>query len=467
MSTNHIRALCDYIDASPTSFHAVDSSMALLKAHGAVRLYEGDSWKLDPGSLYFVVRDDAALIAFRTGTSAPADAGFAIAGAHTDAPGLRARIEKSVKSRGMERVAVEVYGGPIHSTWLDRALSLAGRVVTRAAGGGLKVGLVNFARPMAQIPNLAIHFNRDANKGVEFPVHTALLPLVAARGTSESGAKDSSASSWVLGALAAELGVPEADILSAELTFTDAARSFVYGKDGEILSAPRIDNLAGCHAILTAFCAAEPTAHGQMAVLFDNEEIGSGTSRGAASSLLPTIISRICISSRHNSVGISGVGTSLGGAGTGMLGSSYNEAEDSYRALARSFQVSVDGAQAWHPAYADKFDEDFAPVLNGGPAVKANANVRYATEAIGEAMFRAWCEQAGVPCQRFRMRADLAPGSTIGPVSSALLGVRTVDVGVPMLAMHSARETAGAFDHDMMIAVLGVFFTSGPGSSIS
>jgi aspartyl aminopeptidase len=445
MSTNHIRALCDYIDASPTAYHAVDSSVALLKAHGAVRLYEGDSWKLDPGSLYFVVRDDAALIAFRTGTSAPADAGFAIAGAHTDAPGLRARIEKSVESRGMQRVAVEVYGGPIHSSWLDRPLSLAGRVVTRAPDGGFRVGLVNFARPMAQIPNLAIHFNREANKGVEYPIHTALLPLVAATGSAKPSGKDSASSSWVLSALALELDVPETDIISAELTFSDAARSFVYGKDEEILSAPRIDNLAGCHAILTAFCAARVTAHSQMAVLFDNEEIGSGTSRGAASSLLPTLISRICLASRHD-------------------GASAGATEDSYRALARSFQVSVDGAQAWHPAYADKFDEDFAPVLNGGPAVKANANVRYATEAIGEAMFRSWCEQAGVPCQRFRMRADLAPGSTIGPVSSALLGVRTVDVGVPMLAMHSARETAGALDHDMMIAALGAFYSAGPAS---
>jgi aspartyl aminopeptidase len=484
MTTNHIRALCDYIDASPTAFHAVDSAMALLKAHGGIRLYEADSWRLDPGTLYFVVRDDAALIAFRTGTKAPAEAGFAIAGAHTDAPGLRARIEKSVASRGMERVAVEVYGGPIHSSWLDRPLSLAGRVVTRSADGSLRVGLVNFARPVAQIPNLAIHFNREVNKGVEFPVHTALLPLVAAKGspgkTGSAGLTDSAGSagsggaavstgsgatgsSWVLRALATELGVSESDILSAELTFIDAAKSFVYGEQGEILSAPRIDNLAGCHAILTAFCAAGPAAHGQMAVLFDNEEIGSGTSRGAASSLLSTILSRICIASPGKITGTDGVPAS---ADSGMPAGTYqtplNQAEDAYRALARSFQVSVDGAQAWHPGYADKFDEDFAPVLNGGPTVKANANVRYATEAIGEAMFKAWCAQAGVPCQRFRMRADLAPGSTIGPVSSALLGVRTVDVGVPMLAMHAAREIAGAADHDMMIAALGAFYASGP-----
>lgn len=450
MNPKHIRALCDFIDASPTAFHAVDSAMALLKAHGAMRLYETDGWKLEPGKLYFVVRDDAALIAFRTGTSTPLETGFAIAGAHTDAPGLRARMEKSVGSRGMERVAVEVYGGPIHSTWLDRPLSLAGRTVTRTAEGGIQAGLVNFARPMAQIPNLAMHFNREVNKGVEFPVNTAMLPLVAARGTAGSAAPGSTTASWILRALATEIGVLEADILSAELTFTDAAKSFVYGNDGEILSAPRIDNLAGCHAILMAFCAALPSTHGQMAVLFDNEEIGSGTSRGAASSLLSTVINRICIAS-----------------GRTVSGGTYgNETEDYYRALARSFQVSVDGAQAWHPGYADKFDEDYAPVLNGGPAVKANANVRYATEAIGEAMFRSWCAKAGVPCQRFRMRADLVPGSTIGPVSSAMLGVRTVDVGMPMLAMHSAREIAGAFDHDMMIAALGAFYASGPGQTI-
>jgi aspartyl aminopeptidase len=446
MNTHNIRALCDYIDASPTAFHAVDSAMALLKAHGAVRLYEAERWELAPGALYFVVRDDAALIAFRTGTGTPAECGFAIAGAHTDAPGLRARIEKSVTSRGMERVAVEVYGGPIHSTWLDRPLSLAGRIVIKGADGKPRAVLVNFARPVAQIPNLAIHFNREVNKGVELPIHTALLPLVATRVPSAQAKMENPGSSWVLRAVAAELGLPEADILGAELTFSDAGKSFVYGNDNEILSAPRIDNLAGCHAILMALCEALPASHGQMIALFDNEEIGSGTSRGAASSLLTTILNRI------------------GLAYAASTAADVN-AEDLYRILARSFLVSVDGAQAWHPGYADRFDEDFAPVLNGGPAVKANANVRYATEALGEAMFRAWCASAGVPCQRFRMRADLAPGSTIGPVSSALLGVRTVDVGTPMLAMHSAREIAGAFDHDMMIAAITTFFNAGPGQS--
>lgn len=440
MPALNTKALCDFIDASPTPYHAVDSAAAMLNAAGAVRLDERDAWSLEPGRAYYVSRDGASLIAFRVGRSAPSEAGFALAGAHADAPGLRARVEKSVSGRGMDRVAVEAYGGPIHSTWLDRPLSLAGRVAVRTAGG-LQRRLVNFARPVAVIPNLAIHFNRDMNKGVEYPMNQALLPLVSAAGLPPAGAGAAGAAkegSWVLRAVAAELGVEPEAVVAAELTFVDAAASVAIGADSEIVSAPRIDNLEGCHAALSAFVSAPAGEHGQVAALFDNEEIGSATSRGADSAFLRDIVERL----------------------VALTDASGPEA--AHRALARSFSVSVDGAQAWHPAYADRFDEDFAPVLNGGPAIKANANVRYATDAIGEAAFKACCEAAGVPCQRFRMRADLPPGTTIGPISSALLGVRTVDVGVPMLAMHSARETAGAYDHDHMIAALGRLYASGP-----
>jgi len=429
-------SLCDYIDASPTPYHAVDASAAILDAAGAVRLDERAAWKLEPGRSYYVVRDAASLVAFRTGRTAPSEAGFALAGAHADAPGLRARLEKSVAARGFDRVAVEAYGGPIHSTWLDRPLSLAGRVVIRNASGGVEQRLVNFARPVAVIPNLAIHFNREMNKGVEYAMNATLLPIVAASGKAPATV---AGTSWLARAVAAELGVEPEAIVAAEMTFVDAARSMTLGADAEILSAPRIDNLEGCHAVLSAFAAASATNHGQVAALFDNEETGSGSIRGADSSFLRDIVARI--------VSLSD------GSGPEAL----------HRALARSFSVSVDGAQGWHPSYADKFDEDFAPVLNGGPAVKANANTRYATDAVGEAAFRGLCEAAGVPCQRFRMRADLAPGTTIGPISSALLGVRTVDVGVPMLAMHSARETAGSYDHDYMIAALGGLYAAGPG----
>lgn len=441
MPAQNAKALCDFIDASPTPYHAVDSAAAMLNAAGARKLDEREVWRLEPGRSYYVIRDGASLVAFRTGTAAPSEAGFAFTGAHADAPGLRARLEKSLVSRGFDRVSVEAYGGPIHSTWLDRPLSLAGRVVVKVAGGGFAQRLVNFARPMAVIPNLAIHFNREMNKGIEYPMNTTLLPIVSAVGL---GVTAVVGSSWLERAVSDELGVELDAVVSAELTFVDAAASLVFGADSELLSAPRIDNLEGCHAVLSAFVSAPASAHGQIAALFDNEETGSGSIRGADSSFLRDLVTRVVALSE---------GAGNDNSGTQAL----------HRALARSFSVSVDGAQGWHPSYADKFDEEYAPVLNGGPAVKANANTRYATDALGEAAFRSLCETAGVPCQQFRMRADLAPGTTIGPISSALLGVRTVDVGVPMLAMHSARETAGSYDHDYMIRALSGFYAAGPG----
>ncbi|GAB1456797.1 M18 family aminopeptidase [Spirochaetota bacterium] len=445
MPAQNSKALCDFIDASPTPYHAIDSAIATLNAIGAQRLDERDAWILEQGRSYYVSRDGASLVAFRIGRALPSRAGFAFLGAHADAPGLRARIEKSVKARGFDRVPVEAYGGPIHATWLDRPLSLAGRVIVRIEGGGIQRRLVNFARPVAVIPNLAIHFNRDMNKGVEYSMNTTLLPIVAVvlgrAGFRECGLdkRGTATHSWIRRALALELALDPDAIVSAEMSFVDAFPSIVMGTDSELLSAPRIDNLEGCHALLSAFCSATSCDHGQVAALFDNEEIGSGTPRGADSSFLRDIIERIVV----------------------LTDGSGPEAVQ--RALARSFSVSVDGAQGWHPSYADKYDDDFAPLLNGGPAIKANANVRYATDAVGEAAFKDLCESARVPCQRFRMRADLAPGTTIGPISSALLGVRTVDVGVPMLAMHSARETAGAYDHDYMIRALSAFYEAGPG----
>jgi len=435
MPAQNAKALCDFIDASPTAYHAVDSAAAMLAAYGATRLDEREPWRLEAGKSYYVLRDAASLVAFRIGRKPPSEAGFVLSGAHADAPGLRARIGKTVVARGFERVAVEQYGGPIHATWLDRPLSLAGRVVIRA-NGAMAARLVNLARPVAVIPNLAIHFNRDMNKGIEYPIQSALLPIVAARGA----ASPAGGPTWLERVVADELGVAPADIVSAELSFVDAAPAIVFGSDGELLSAPRIDNLEGCHAVLLAFAGAEATDHGQFAVLFDNEEIGSGSLRGANSSFLRGLVERVCALTDES--------------GT----------EGLHRALARSFSVSVDGAQGWHPSYADKFDEDFAPLLNGGPAIKSNANLRYATDALTEARFRDYCASAGVPCQRFMMRADLAPGTTIGPISSALLGIRTVDVGVPMLAMHSIRELGGSSDHDYMIAALKAMYAQGPGT---
>lgn len=433
MSKEEARNLCSYIDASPSAFHAILEAEKLLKAGGAHRLYEGEHWKLEPGALYYLVRDDASIVAFRPGLEDAAKAGFVIAGAHSDFPGLRARIEKKLSGKGYERVAVEAYGGPIHSTWLDRPLSLAGRVVIKNSQGNLEKQLVNFSRPLAVIPNLAIHFNREMNKGVEYPMNSALMPLVSA------SAADEKEGSWIIRELSEELKLEPDTIISAELGFVESGESILLGRNEELISAPRIDNLEGCHAVIDAFTKSAAAKHGQIAVLFDNEEIGSASARGADSGFLYNIISRIIMA-------------------TG--GKDYDP-QAIWMALSRSINISVDGAQGWHPSYADKFDEDYAPLLNRGPAIKANANLRYATDSIGEACFKAACQIAGVPVQPFRMRADLSPGSTIGPISSAWLGVRTVDVGVPMLAMHSIRETAGSLDHGYMIRALREIYRAG------
>lgn len=450
MSSPIVKRLCDFVDASPTAYHAVDSMAATLEARGARRLDERAAWALEPGAAYFVVRSGSALIAFRPGLRPPAEAGFAMAGAHTDSPALKARLEKPLSGKGMERVAVEIYGGPIVSSWLDRPLALAGRVALRAPSGGVESRLVNLARPVGVVPNLAIHLNRDINKGFEYNAQNHLPVLVAATGEAAeaaretaaeggaaSGASASPAVAWPLALVARELGVEAAAVLGADLYFVEAQRVCAFGPEPELVNGPRLDDLVGCHAILEAFLDAPPAAHGQVACFLDNEEVGSRTIQGADSSFVRDLLGRVC---------------ALSGCGT----------QDFYRALAASFCVSVDVAQAFHPSYADKFDDLYAPVVNGGPAVKANANYRYATDAESEARFRLLCAAAGASCQKYMSRADIAPGTTIGPMGSSLTGIPTVDVGAPLLSMHAIRETAGARDHEAMAAALGALFRRGP-----
>jgi aspartyl aminopeptidase len=447
MTSALAKRLCDFLDASPTAFHAVDSMAALLEARGGKRLEEGSAWDLEPGALYFVARGGSALIAFRPGLLPPQETGFTLAAALTDSPALKARIEKPLSGKGLERAAVEVYGSPILSTWMDRPLALAGRVALRtfadprhAEDRRIEYRLLNLSRPVGVVPNLAIHLNRDVNKGFELNAQTHLPVLVAAglEAAEGGGDKDGSAApSWILRLVARELGVEPEALLGADLFFVDAQRSSVFGEEGELINAYRLDDLLGCHAILEAFVDAAPARHGQVAVFLDNEEIGSRTTRGADSSFLRDILGRIC---------------ALQGCGT----------EDFYRALARSFSVSVDVAQAWHPSYAEKFDESYAPLLGGGPALKANANFRYATDAEAEAAFRLLCADAGIGCQKYMSRADIAPGSTIGPMTSAHTGIATVDIGAPLLSMHSVRETASLRDHELMTTALAAHFRSGP-----
>jgi aspartyl aminopeptidase len=285
------------------------------------------------------------------------------------------------------------------------------------------------------IPNLAIHLNRDINKGFEYNAQTN-LPVLLSAGAIGAAAGPDSRPNAVAALLSEELAVPPQDILGADLYFVDAQKTVVLGKDEELVNGYRLDDLSGCHALLEAFLQTPPAAHGQVALFFDNEEIGSRSIQGADSSFLRDILARVAALQGTTSEGF-------------------------YRALSASFSVSIDVAQGFHPSYADKFDEDFTPLLNGGPAVKVNANLRYATDAETEGRFRLLCSEAGVPCQKYMARADMSPGSTIGPLSAAHCGIKTVDIGAPLLSMHSIRETVGSVDHAAMAAVLARHFAKG------
>lgn len=372
MPALHANDLCAYIDASPSPYHAVKNSVDKLKEAGFIELDEKLDWKLKPGSAYYIIRDGAALAAFRLGKKAPKDTGYAIAAAHTDSPVLRIRAEKSVKSRGLHRVAVESYGSPIISSWLDRPLSVAGRLVTKD-GNSIKIKLYHSSKAMAIIPNLAIHFNKDMNKGVEYPLNSAMLAVAGIEPEEAGDIKEDDKTPWLLRLVCEEAGIKVEDLLSCELSFLDAQASMLIGKDKEIISAPRIDNLEACHSVISSLVMSTAENHTQVAVLFDNEEIGSTSYRGANSSFLQSILERISIALKE-------------------------DAEAHKKAMAKSFCVSVDVAQAWHPSYADRFEDD-APLLNAGPAIKLNANLRYASDAPGEAAFILLCKDRAIPFQ--------------------------------------------------------------------
>lgn len=442
------RSLCDFLDASPTSFHAADNIKAFLSAHGAIALEERESWNLEPGAAYYLERGSSAIIAFRPGLQPMGTSGYILAGAHTDSPCLKVRPDFEKNGRSMLRIAVDVYGGAILSGWLDRPLALAGSVAIRD-GEGIKEMLYNSGKAVGVIPNLPIHLNREINKGMEYNAHQHLPVLVDVASSASASSSASSSSSaadatdgsrgenqrWLERKISADLGIPAADIVAMDLSFYDCQKASVFGSNerSELINASRLDDLAGCHAILEAFGSAKPGPMTQIACFLDAEEIGSMTALGANSSFMRDILARINIA---------------------MKGS----AEDFYRAGARSLCLSVDAAQAWNPAYTEKFDEAYSPLLGKGPAVKMNVNQRYATDMVTESIFKLLCEKASLPWQKYMSRADIQPGTTIGPMSASRLGIRAMDIGHPLLAMHAVRETIEGSDHRAMIAALREFF---------
>jgi aspartyl aminopeptidase len=356
--------------------------------------------------------------------------GFRIVGAHTDSPNLRIKPQPDLQQAGADQLGVEAYGGVLLTSWLDRDLGLSGRVAVRRNGQGAAVKLLRVDRAVCTIPQLAIHLNREVNQqGLKVDAQHHLTPIWGLGGRSGGTARDFQAF------VAGELGVARREVLGWDLMLHDVTNGSLVGRDHEMLASGRLDNLASCWAAIEALLDVAASGKGTTApviCLFDHEEIGSVSDRGAGSSMLPALLERV-------------VAASGGGA------------EALPRALARSACLSADMAHATHPNYSDRHDPQHWVALNGGPVLKVNANVRYATDAPGSALVHLAAEQASVPLQLLAMRSDLPCGSTIGPVTAARLGVTTVDVGMPQLAMHSAREHAGSHDPALYQALMAAF----------
>lgn len=426
-----LKRFCAYLDASPTPNHAVETTIERLAANGFVEIDLGDPPVDLPAGTRGYVAKGGSIVAFHVGRLPAVESGFRLISAHTDSPNLRIKPQPYMKSHGYVRLGVEVYGGAMNATWSDRDLGLAGLVTLRDGNGGLRTELIDLRRPLARIPNIAIHLNREVNKkGLVLNAQTD-LPAVFSLDTENEGDP-------LRSLIGEQFNVPKTDVLTWDLSLYDLTPASVVGAHGEFLASARLDNLASCHAGLEALVGsldAVPESTSVLA-LFDHEEIGSRTARGANSRTLGEVL-RIIL-------------RNAGPQGEGSFS----------RALAHSWLISADMAHAVHPAHADMHDPSHMPRINAGPVIKQNANKRYGTESETAAMFLLLCEQMNVPSQWFVNRSDLACGSTVGPILASLLGVRTVDVGNAMLSMHSAREMCGTEDHPLMIKVMKAFFES-------
>lgn len=413
-----------FIQQSPTVYHACKSITTQLEQQGFSELHEADVWKLERGTSYYVVREGSAVIAWRQGSTSLAESGFAIVGAHTDSPSLKIKMNAQEVSCGMLRCATEVYGGPIISSWLDRPLALAGQVMVKSKEGW-EPRLCHISA-VATIANSAIHLNREINKGFEYNKQNHLQALF---GLARSDAQDD----FIQEKLAVFFKVEKTCIGAGDLFLVADAEPTLVGLNNEMLLSPRIDNLAMCHAIVESFAHSPKAAATSVGLFLNHEEIGSTSSTGADGSFVATMLRRIV-----------------------ECNDSSNQAY--YRSIARSFMVSADGAHAQHPNFQEKHDKAYAPFLGGGPVIKESANYRYATTARATQYFIDMCRESSVEYQLMCNRSDIPSGSTIGPMTTAHLGVAGIDVGSPMLAMHSSCELAAMEDHRSMIKVLTRFF---------
>ncbi len=425
--------LLDFLNQSPTPFHATQTMLAAFTAQGYQQLNERDAWSLQPGGRYVVTRNGSSIIAF-TLPCDPIEQGFRMMGAHTDSPCLKVKSQPDQIGQGYLRLGVEMYGGAILNTWLDRDLSIAGRVSYQSSNGGIAHALVNFEHAVGIIPNLAIHLNREVNKGVAINTQTNLPVLLMqlpeqSEGNDQKTEGKPSFNQLLLEQLKKQGVVDVEQILEHECFLYDTQPAALLGIRGDFIASARLDNLLSCYIAMQSLLSA-PQEVSSLLVCNDHEEVGSVSASGAQGPFLQSVLKRIA------------------------------DSEERYQQmLAASMMVSCDNAHGIHPNYASYHDNNHAPLLNGGPVIKLNANQRYATNSETSAWFRLICQQVNVPVQSFIMRSDLACGSTIGPITAAELGVRTLDIGVPQFAMHSIREMAGSKDAHYLYMALQQFLT--------
>ena len=426
--------LARFIDASPMPYQGCAEAVRRLTAAGFRALGEGDAWKLEAGRGYYITRADTTVLAFRVGKRAPSATGFAAIGTHLDSPNLRVKPHAEGLAQGYWQLGVDVYGGPILASWLDRDLGLAGRVVLQTGTSRAQTAAyVSIRRPIARVANLAIHLNRKINDdGLKLDKQRHLPPILGLDATAEGEA-------WSLRQLLSdELGVAPDEIVTFDLGLFDVQPSTLGGLHEEFLFAPRLDNLGSSHAGLTAMCDGMTRTPGApettwILALYDHEECGSQSHQGAMGTVLRDVMARIAAC--HPQAG-------------------PHATEDACRAFARSFLISSDMAHAVHPNYAEMHEPEHRPHLNRGPVLKRNDNQRYATDGDTGARFIALCRDAGFEPQVFISRSDVPCGTTIGPIAAAASGLPVVDVGNPMLSMHSIRECCGTWDQDLMIEAM-------------
>ena len=425
-----INRLLDFLNASPVNFLAAKNIASYLEQAGYRRLDpQMPIGEVKAGDKLYVTKNDSSVYAFHIGRLPLTDAGFRMICAHCDSPTFRIKPNAEMTCEGgIVKLNTEVYGGPIMSTWFDRPLTIAGRVIVRGEDAlHPKTLLLHVKRPLLQISNLAIHFNREVNNGVKLSKQKDMLPILGVV-TSEL-----ERGSLLMNVICGELNIKQEDIIDFDLYLADATPACTLGVHDEFLSSGRLDDLSMCFAGLEAMIATETTDMTKVLAIFDNEETGSQTKQGAGSPFLSMVLKRIA------------------------LAQSGSE-EAFYQAVERAFMISADNAHAWHPNYSEKYDPTNHPVLGGGPVIKFNAAQKYASDAVSAAVFAEICREAGVPCQRFVNHSDVAGGSTLGNILASSIPVRGVDMGNAILAMHSCRETGSTADHIYCVKAFTKFF---------